>query len=257
MILLLNDFSYHCYHRAAHRVSLFWASHTIHHSSGHYNILTSLRLPWTSQFSGQFLFWIWMPFLGFSPNLIMFIYGVSQLYQSWLHTEAIKKLPWYFEYVFNTPSHHRVHHGSNPNYIDKNFGGVLVIWDRLFGTFREEDEKPIYGVTKKIKSFNPVIISFNEWICLFNNLLHAGSVKNAINYFVQPPGWIPGPINRRQEKVKKEHPLQAGMLTSYRKKIRNCFSMMGRHGTFNIEHLFLAPDMVCLGMHKGTYALVR
>ena len=186
---LACDFSYYWFHRASHEISWFWAAHVVHHSSEQYNLSVALRLPWTMNITGQYLFWIWMPLLGFSPIMTIVCLEICLYYQAFLHTETIKKLPALVEYIFNTPSHHRVHHSSNFKYLDKNHSGVLMIWDKIFGTFQEEEEKPVYGLTKKIESHNPVVIVFHEWIGMFKKAVRGGSVRNAINYIIQPPGW--------------------------------------------------------------------
>ena len=203
--LMANDFSFYWYHRAQHSVNWFWASHVVHHSSLDYNLLTSFRTTWlTGDLTGRFMFWIWMPLAGFNPLLMMVIYEILQAYQFWLHTETIKKLPAIIEFIFNTPSHHRVHHGSDFKYLDKNHGGIFIFWDRLFGTFQVEEEHPIYGLTANIDSNNPFIILFNEWTCLFRKIFSAGSFKNAMNYIIQPPGWSHNGSTKTTHQLRKE-----------------------------------------------------
>jgi sterol desaturase/sphingolipid hydroxylase (fatty acid hydroxylase superfamily) len=119
----------------------------------------------------------------------MFMQQVSLIYQFWIHTETIHRLPTPFEFLFNTPSHHRVHHGSDIKYLDKNHGGILIIWDRLFGTFKKEEERPTYGLTKNIETYNPVVIAFTTWKSLIQQAARSGSVKNAVHYFLKQPGW--------------------------------------------------------------------
>ena len=180
-----DDLSYYWFHRASHHIRWFWASHVVHHSSQHYNLSTALRQNWTGNFTGTFVFWIWMPVVGFDPVMIMIMQQVSLIYQFWIHTEAINKLPKPLEFILNTPSHHRVHHGSDLKYLDKNHGGILIIWDRIFGTFKAEEERPKYGLTKNISSHNPLIIAFKEWGDMFGRAYKSRSVK----YFFRPPGW--------------------------------------------------------------------
>ncbi len=189
LLFLADDFSYYWFHRVSHRVNWFWASHVVHHSSQHYNLAAALRQTWTGNATGSFLFWAWMPLAGFHPIWILFMQQVSLIYQFWIHTETVKKLPGILELVLNTPSHHRVHHGSDLKYLDRNHGGILIIWDRLFGTFQQEDERPVYGLTKNINSFNPFVVAFKTWKELFYAARHSGSFKNAILYFFMPPGW--------------------------------------------------------------------
>ena len=135
LCLLADDFSYYWFHRISHSVRWFWASHVVHHSSEHYNLAAALRQTWTGNITGAFLFWTWMPLIGFHPGMIMFMQAISLLYQFWIHTEAINKMPRWYEFIFNTPSHHRVHHGSDLLYLDKNHAGILIIWDRMFVLF--------------------------------------------------------------------------------------------------------------------------
>lgn len=189
LLFFADDFSYYWFHRTAHRVNWFWASHVVHHSSQHYNLAAALRQTWTGNATGSFLFWAWMPVVGFHPVWILFMQQISLIYQFWIHTEMVDKLPRPLEVVLNTPSHHRVHHGTNLKYLDKNHGGILIIWDRLFGSFQPEEERPTYGLTKNIGSFNPFTVAFKTWKELLQAARQSGSVKNAVRYFVKPPGW--------------------------------------------------------------------
>lgn len=189
LLFFLDDFCYYWFHRVSHNVNWFWASHVVHHSSQHYNLAAALRQTWTGNATGSFLFWAWLPIMGFHPIWILFMQQISLIYQFWIHTEAIKKLHPALEFIFNTPSHHRVHHGSDLKYLDKNHGGILIIWDRLFGSFQPEEERPTYGLTKNIGSFNPVIVAFKTWEGLFRSAYRSGSLKTAVKYFLKPPGW--------------------------------------------------------------------
>ncbi len=171
LILFADDFSYYWFHRISHTNRFLWASHVVHHSSQHYNLSTALRQTWTGSFF-SFIFWMWLPLLGFHPVMILAQMSISLLYQYWIHTEKIKKMPVWFEAVFNTPSHHRVHHATNPQYLDRNHAGIFIIWDRLFGTFEPEVEKPVYGLTKNIGTFNPLYVAFHEWIDLFKDIFN-------------------------------------------------------------------------------------
>jgi sterol desaturase/sphingolipid hydroxylase (fatty acid hydroxylase superfamily) len=185
---LADDFSYYWFHRASHHVRYFWASHVVHHSSRKYNLATALRQTWTGNLSGSFLFWLWMPLVGFHPVMVMTLQAASLIYQFWIHTESIKKLgP--LEWVLNTPSHHRVHHASDLAYLDKNHAGVLILWDRLFGTFQEEKARPTYGLTTNLNSYNPFRIAFNEWAQIGHDLRRAGTLRNFVGYLFGPPGW--------------------------------------------------------------------
>lgn len=189
LLFFADDFSYYWFHRISHTSRYFWASHVVHHSSQKYNLGTALRQTWTGTLTGSFLFWIWLPLVGFSPVAVMTMQAISLLYQFWIHTEFIRKLPTPIEFIFNTPSHHRVHHATNLAYLDKNHAGVLIIWDRLFGTFEAETERPVYGLTKNLTTHNPIRIAFNEWVEIGRDIRRAGSVRNAFNYLFGPPGW--------------------------------------------------------------------
>ncbi len=199
-----DDFSYYWFHREAHLIRWFWASHKVHHSSEKYNLATALRQTWTGNASGSFVFYLWMPFVGFNPIVILTMQQISLLYQYWIHTEAINKMWRPFEYIFNTPSHHRVHHGSDIKYLDANYAGILIIWDRMFGTFVEEKERPTYGLVSNLNSYNPIKIAFSEWVDMAKDLAHAGSLKNAFKYIFAPPGWSPDGSRKTSEELKKE-----------------------------------------------------
>ncbi|KAA9346244.1 sterol desaturase family protein [Larkinella humicola] len=188
-LFLADDFSYYWFHRISHSSRYFWASHVVHHSSQKYNLGTALRQTWTGNLSGAFVFWIWLPLLGFHPAAILTMQSISLLYQFWIHTEYIKRFPSIIEAVFNTPSHHRVHHGSDLKYLDKNHAGVLIIWDRFFGTFQQEEERPTYGLTRNLETHNPIRIAFHEWLDISRDVAQSGSFRRAIQYVFGPPGW--------------------------------------------------------------------
>ncbi|MBD2703268.1 sterol desaturase family protein [Spirosoma sp. BT702] len=188
-LFFADDISYYWFHRISHSSRYFWASHVVHHSSIKYNLGTALRQTWTGNISGAFVFWIWLPLIGFSPVAVMTMQSISLLYQFWIHTEHINKFPAPIEFIFNTPSHHRVHHGSDLDYLDKNHAGILIIWDRLFGTFQNEHQRPTYGLTTNINTFNPVRIAFHEWAAIGRDVRRARSFAAAIGYIFGPPGW--------------------------------------------------------------------
>ncbi|AUD01580.1 sterol desaturase family protein [Spirosoma pollinicola] len=189
ILFFADDFSYYWFHRISHSSRYFWASHVVHHSSMKYNLGTALRQTWTGNISGGFIFWLWLPLIGFSPVAVMTMQSISLLYQFWIHTEHINKFPAPIEYIFNTPSHHRVHHGSDLAYLDTNHAGILIIWDRMFGTFTLEKERPTYGLTTNINSHNPVRIAFHEWVSIGQDIRRAPSVRAALGYIFGPPGW--------------------------------------------------------------------
>lgn len=184
-----DDLTYYWFHRISHNVRFFWASHVVHHSSRKYNLSTALRQTWTGNLSGTFLFWGWMPLLGFHPAMVMSMQAISLIYQFWIHTEAICKLPRPLEFVLNTPSHHRVHHSSDLKYLDKNHAGVLIIWDRLFGTFQPEEERPTYGLTNNISTYNPLRIATHEWAAIGADLRKTRNWRHFIRYLFGAPGW--------------------------------------------------------------------
>ena len=191
LLFFADDFSYYLFHRISHECRLFWASHVVHHSSQHYNLSTALRQTWSGSFY-SFVFWLWLPLLGFHPAMILLQMSVSLLYQFWIHTETINKLPKWFEAIMNTPSHHRVHHGSNPIYLDRNHAGILIIWDKLFGTFQAEldHEKVVYGLVTNIQTYNPVKVAFIEWYNMLKDAFSGKkSLSNRLKYFIKPPGW--------------------------------------------------------------------
>lgn len=189
LLFFADDFCYYWFHRISHENRLFWASHVVHHSSKKYNLSTALRQTWTGSFY-SFIFWIPLVLLGFHPVMILVQMSISLIYQYWIHTELITKLPKWFEAVFNTPSNHRVHHATNPQYLDRNHAGILIIWDKLFGTFEPEDEKPVYGLVKNIETYNPVKVAFIEWYNMFKDFKNSKtSFSNKLKYFFKPPGW--------------------------------------------------------------------
>ena len=187
---LLDDLAYYAFHRAAHRIRWFWASHVNHHSSQHYNLSTALRQTWTGFFAGVFVFRLPLVLIGFHPAMIFFCGGINLIYQFWIHTEAVGRLPKWFEAVMNTPSHHRVHHATNPRYLDANYAGVFIVWDKMFGTFTPEvDDEPIrYGIVKQLGSFNILWSVFHEWIGIAKDLWSA-PWRHKLSYVIRPPGW--------------------------------------------------------------------
>jgi len=189
LILFAEDIAYYWFHRISHESRFFWASHVVHHSSQKYNLGTALRQTWTGGFL-SFIFWIWLPLMGFHPVMVLAQMSISLIYQYWIHTELIKKMPIWFEAIFNTPSHHRVHHATNPQYLDRNHAGIFIIWDKLFGSFEPEVEKPVYGLVKNISTYNPLYVAFHEWIALFKDVFTSKtSLTNRLKYVIKPPGW--------------------------------------------------------------------
>ncbi|WP_310498177.1 sterol desaturase family protein [Sandarakinorhabdus sp.] len=194
LCFVLDDLAYYVFHRAAHRVRWFWASHVIHHSSQHYNLSTALRQTWTGVISLSFIFRMPLILVGFDPALLLFCGGLNLIYQFFIHTETVRRLPWGLESWLNSPSHHRVHHGTNPRYLDRNYAGVLIIWDRMFGTFElEHDDEPVrYGIVHNLGTFNPLWAACHEWVGMARDLAAARSVKAAVMTIAGPPGWVTG-----------------------------------------------------------------
>jgi sterol desaturase/sphingolipid hydroxylase (fatty acid hydroxylase superfamily) len=190
LCFVLDDFAYYVFHRTAHRVRWFWASHVNHHTSQHYNLSTALRQTWTGFIALGFVFRLPL-FLVFPPEMVFFCAGLNLVYQFWIHTEAVRRFPPWFEAVMNTPSHHRVHHATNPRYLDKNYAGVFIIWDKWLGTFEpERDDEPCrYGIVKNLGTFNLFWVSFHEWIGIAKDVWQAPTWRDKWRYMTMPPGW--------------------------------------------------------------------
>jgi sterol desaturase/sphingolipid hydroxylase (fatty acid hydroxylase superfamily) len=188
---VVDDLAYYAFHRSAHRVRWFWASHVIHHSSQHYNLSTALRQTWTGFFSLNLIFRVPLLLIGFPVEMVLFVGALNLIYQFWIHTEVIGRMPRWFEAVMNTPSHHRVHHATNARYLDRNYAGVFIVWDKMFGTFTPErdDDRPRYGIVKDLGSFNLLWAAFHEWIGMARDVWAAPTLKAKWNYMVRPPGW--------------------------------------------------------------------
>jgi len=189
------DFCFYWAHRFGHEVRIGWAAHVPHHNSQKYNLSTALRQSWTHHYF--FFIYLPVPLMGFTPEQAFFTNAINTVYQFWIHTEYVGKLWWPIEFIFNTPSHHRVHHASDPKYLDKNYGGALIIWDRLFGTFVEEQERPTYGITKNITSHNPIVVNFHEWVDIAKDVRRAHTWRERLGYMFMPPGWFPGQVLTR------------------------------------------------------------
>ncbi|WP_423141054.1 sterol desaturase family protein [Parablastomonas sp. CN1-191] len=194
LCFVLDDLAYYWAHRTGHRVRWFWASHVNHHSSQHYNLSTALRQTWTGFIALSFLFRLPLALAGFHPLMILTIGGFNLIYQFWIHTEAIGRFPRWFEAVMNTPSHHRVHHATNPLYLDRNYAGTFIVWDKAFGTFQrelgaQEGGGPIrYGIVRQLGSFNLGWVAFHEWIGIARDLWSA-PWRHKLSYLWREPGW--------------------------------------------------------------------
>ncbi|MFT3729748.1 MAG: sterol desaturase family protein [Terricaulis sp.] len=200
-----EDLAYYWFHRIAHERRFFWASHVVHHSSQHYNLTTALRQTWTGALGFNFIFWLPLLYLGFPPLMVLMFSSISLVYQYWIHTELIDRMWAPFEFVMNTPSHHRVHHAINAKYLDANYAGVLIIWDRMFGSFVPEDKKepPRYGIVSQLGTFNPFRIAFHEWAGIFRDVAGAKSLREVAGYIFGPPGWSPDGSRKTSASIKR------------------------------------------------------
>jgi sterol desaturase/sphingolipid hydroxylase (fatty acid hydroxylase superfamily) len=202
------DMFYYWFHREAHEISLLWGAHIVHHQSEEYNLSVALRQG-AFQTLTSWIFYLPLAVIGFDPVTFVVVNQFQTLYQFWIHTRAINRLPGWFEYVFNTPSHHRVHHGINPQYLDKNHGGTLIIWDRMFGTFEPEREEVVYGVTKPLSSWNPVWANFDYLADLFRLSFKCRNAGDVFRVFFKGPGWRPAYLGGPQTPPQvdpKRHP---------------------------------------------------
>lgn len=210
LLFLGQEFCYYWLHRASHRVRWFWADHSVHHSPNQLNFSAAYRLGWMSSFAGAGLFYLPLVGLGFPPAAVLATLSINLLYQFWIHADWIPKLGW-AEYVFNTPSHHRVHHAANLDYLDANYGGVLIVFDRLFGTLIEEraDLPCRYGLVKPLTVYNPLTIAFHEWLAIARDVGRARSLREAVGYLSGPPGWRPDGQGLRTEDLRRMAALPA------------------------------------------------
>lgn len=205
---VLDDLRYYWVHRFGHRIRWVWASHVNHHSSQHYNLTTALRQTWTGTFTFMMVVRAPLILVGFHPAMVLFCGGINLIYQFWIHTEAINKLPRWFEAVMNTPSHHRAHHGRNARYLDCNYAGVFIVWDKMFGTFVPETEgdEVDYGLVHNLGTFNPLRVAFHEWIGIFRDATQSGlTMRERFLYAFAPPGWSHDGSRKASEELKEAH----------------------------------------------------
>ena len=189
-LFLAVEFCYYWSHRAAHRIRWFWTGHVPHHSGEHMSFSTAIRQSMLGPVIGGFVFFMPLMYLGLNPRHVGVMLSINLIYQFYIHTNLIKKFPDWVEFIFNTPSHHRAHHGKNPQYIDKNYGGTLIIFDRLFGTFEPEVEAPVYGITRQVKSCNPLLLNFHELMDMIKDLRRPGPLNVRLKHLWGPPEWV-------------------------------------------------------------------
>ncbi len=188
-LFVLTEFCYYWFHRASHRIRWFWCAHVVHHSEESMNLSTAMRQSMLYSLTGYWLFFAPLMLLGVRPEVTMAIYACDLAYQYFVHTEAVGRLPAWIEYVFVTPSHHRAHHGRNPQYIDRNYGGVLIVFDRLFGTFVAEEEKVDYGIVRQIRSNNILTLNLHEFIDMMRDVARPGPFWLRLKHLWAPPEW--------------------------------------------------------------------
>ena len=195
VLLFGVDLAYYFFHRVSHRVNVFWAGHVVHHQSEEYNLSVALRQSWFDKI-GESIFYLPLAVLGFPPLMFLAMTTLNTLYQFWIHTRTVGKLgP--LEWVMNTPSHHRVHHGIDPKYIDKNYAGIFIVWDRLFGTFKEEEEEPVYGIVKPLASFNPLWANVHYFADMAALARKCPRFVDKLRVWIAPPEWRPMELGGR------------------------------------------------------------
>ena len=202
VLLIAEDFAFYWMHRIDHYCRFFWAVHVTHHSSEEFNLTVGFR---SSVFQPlyRFIYFIPLSLVGFDPLDVMFMYAATQIYGILIHTKTVGKLG-FLELFLSTPSHHRVHHGSNTKYLDKNMGMIFIIWDRVFGTFEKEEEVVVFGLTENLKSYNPMTLVFHEWRAIIEDLKKQTSIKNKFMYVFGPPGWSHDGSRKTSKQLRNE-----------------------------------------------------
>ena len=179
ILLVADDFLYYWFHRFSHEIRFFWNFHVVHHSSNQYNLSVAVRQSWFSGIA-HWIFYLPAAMLGFPLWAFVMMHGLNLIYQFWIHTKVIKKMPAWFEYIFNTPSHHRVHHGADDDYLDKNYAGIFIFWDRMFGSFTSETAAPRYGIIKPLSNYNLLWINSHAWFEMFEAMKTKSSLLGKI-----------------------------------------------------------------------------
>ena len=204
LLFIGQEFCYYWYHRAAHRVRWFRATHAVHHSSNQLNLSAAYRLGWTGKLTGTALFFVPLLFIGFPPGIVLATFSLNLFYQFWIHATWIPRLGW-FEYVINAPSAHRVHHASNLDYLDANYGGVLIVFDHLFGTYvaERDEERCRYGLVKPINSYNILQIELQVWIAMARDVMGARGIGEALGFVLRARGWRPDGAGETTEDLRR------------------------------------------------------
>ena len=206
LCVLGDDFNFYWHHRFCHTVRIFWAAHIVHHSSEKFNFGTALRNGWTIFFFKP-IYWIWLPILGFHPVMVGTCLAINSTYQMFLHSRMVPSLGW-FEKIFNTPWLHQVHHACNVDYLDRNHGGILIIWDKLFGTFHDNNQEPKFGVLHPPNSYNPLVLVGHEYRDIWVDVRSAKSWKDKFKYIFYAPGWSPDGSRQTAKQLQREKELQ-------------------------------------------------
>ena len=251
LLFIGADFFYYWAHRMSHEINLFWGGHVVHHQSEDYNFSVALRQG-SFQIVWTFAFYFPLAIAGFNPVDFVFVSALVTVYQFWIHTETIGKMGW-FEWIFNTPSHHRVHHGRNPKYIDRNHAGVFIIWDKLFGTFQQEEEKPTYGITKPINSWNPVWVNLDHYAQMYHQWKYIKGFTNKLKFLFYKPGWLPEELGGYQSvpevdqtTYRKYNPSYNTSLNQY-VLVQYLITLGGTaYFLFNYQSLSLLQQVLCI-----------
>jgi alkylglycerol monooxygenase len=259
--LLAYDFLYYWFHRKSHEVNAFWAAHVVHHQSEEYNLAVALR---QGAFQSAFSWTFYLPLAvaGFPPVMFLTVSSIDTLYQFWIHTRAVGRLgP--LEWVLSTPSNHRVHHGRNPKYIDRNHGGMLIVWDRLFGTYAPEEEEPVYGVTTPLRSWNPLWANFHYWTALAATARRAARPVDRLRLLIARPGWRPAELGGYQAAPEIDpataapfrgtasRPVQAYVLLQFVATLALGIAFLVRHEAWAPGSRAMVAGFVILGLVAG------
>jgi sterol desaturase/sphingolipid hydroxylase (fatty acid hydroxylase superfamily) len=236
-VFIAQEFCYYWYHRTAHRMRLMWATHAVHHSPNQLTLGTAYRLGWTTKLAGSAFFFVPMVWLGVRPEIVLVTLQINLWYQFWIHNTWTPKLGW-LEYIFNTPSAHRVHHASNLEYLDANYGGTLIIFDRLFGTYvAERSDLPCrYGLVTPTRTRNPLVVEFEHWVTLVRDVWHAKNVRIALDHAFRPPGWLPDGNGETTEDMRRRADVEAAVQARARALERAARILQTAAARHTLEH---------------------